>query len=251
MSELWEKDNFINLNIPYIFNREIIEYDLKEAGFSICREFKLLDNEKIDTLNKLDKEARHRRIGIYQRDDKEFKENLKEGFSRARELFIKENNITQNDIISIKKDALFICKKCEYQKIGKYLNFRPKNTYSSYIRLTKNLELYYSKESLDIKGIGDDKLSYHENYIISFLKTYFNKMESEDRQSVLKYVRRYIDKYKNKELGAGYYRTFDNRSIFEFIEDTNDYVITESIKDNIDIRYNLFNIFIKLIKIPL
>lgn len=251
MSELWENDLFINQNIPYIFNREIIEYDLKEAGYNISKEFNLLDDKRLDKLSKLDKESRHVRLGIYQRDDKEFNKRLKECFKEARRLFIISNDIEKDDIISIKKDALFICKKCSEQKIGNYLNFRPKNSYTSYIRLSKSIELYYSKEGLDIKGISDEKLALHEKYMIKFFNTYFSKMESEDRYSVLNYVRRYIDKYKRKELEAGFYRTFDNRSIIELLDDSDAYILTESIKDDIDIRYNLFNVFIKLIKIPL
>ena len=251
MSEIYELDQFINPNIPYIFNREIIEYDLKEAGYSISREFNLLDKDRLKKLDKLDKDARHKKIGIYQRDDKIFKENLKLGFVKVREMFIKLNNIEKDDIVSIKKDALFICKRCEVQKIGNYLNFRPKNTYTSYIRLDKTLELYYNKNGIDVKGISSDKLELHEKFIIKFLTTYFYKMENNDKYNVLDYTRRYIDKYKNKELEAGYYRTFDKRSTIEFLSDNKSYVLSDSIKDDIDIRFNLFNVFIKLIKIPL
>jgi hypothetical protein len=251
MADIWDEELYINPNIPYLFNREIIEYDLKEAGYSIVREFNLLSKDKIEYLNKLDKKKRHITIGIYQRDDKEFKENLKKGFCIARRLFIEKNNIYKNDIVSIKKDALFICKKCEYQKIGKYLNFRPKNTYTSYIRLDKFVELYYNQDNLDIKGIGEDKIELHKNYMVKFLNNYFRKAETSDRVCIINYVRKYIDKYKRKELEAGYYRTFDKRSVIEFINENDSYVLSDSIKDNIDIRFNLFNIFIKLIKIPL
>ena len=251
MNEIWDHDQFINPNIPYIFNREIIEYDLKEAGYSIVREFNLLDDKRLGVLDTLDKTSRHVKLGIYQRDDKDFKENYIKAFSIARRFFIEDNNLTKDDIISIKKDALFICKRCEHQKFGKYLHFRPKNIYTSYIRLDNKLELYYSKDKLDVKGIKDEYLELHKDYIIKFIKTYFNKIETEDSKSVLNYVRRYIDKYKNKELEVGYYRTFDKRSVIEFNDYVDSYVLTESIKNDIDIRFNLFNVFIKLIKIPI
>lgn len=38
MKELWEKELYVNDNIPYIFNTFIYEYDMKEAGFSIIKE---------------------------------------------------------------------------------------------------------------------------------------------------------------------------------------------------------------------
>ena len=45
MAELWKNDTFINPNIVYTFNKEIIEYDLKEAGFSLTKEYNLLDKK--------------------------------------------------------------------------------------------------------------------------------------------------------------------------------------------------------------
>ena len=50
-SKLWKNDSFINQNIPYLFNQEIIEYDMKEAGFSLTKEFQLLDKKIIEKLN--------------------------------------------------------------------------------------------------------------------------------------------------------------------------------------------------------
>ena len=36
---LWKNDNFLNRNIMFLFNKEITEYDMKEAGFSLIQEF--------------------------------------------------------------------------------------------------------------------------------------------------------------------------------------------------------------------
>ena len=45
--KLWERDLFYNKNIPFLFNKEIIEYDMKEAGFSLVQEFHLLPDNII------------------------------------------------------------------------------------------------------------------------------------------------------------------------------------------------------------
>ena len=46
------RDLYINPNIFYLFNKEIIEYDMKEAGFSLIQEYKLLDEKEIEKLKK-------------------------------------------------------------------------------------------------------------------------------------------------------------------------------------------------------
>ena len=252
-SSLWKNDSFINQNIPYLFNHEIIEYDMKDAGFSLTREFHLLDEKIIEKLDKYKKDKRKIELGKIQRDDKDYRDNLKKSFAYARKLFLESNELEDNDIISIKKDAIFVTKKCNEQSLGKYINFRPKNTYTSYIQLPKKMEFYYNFNSLDVKGMSDENLKLHENYLLKFIKSFFLKMETEDEETVIKFTRRFIDKYKKKELEVGYYRTFDYRSEIELTTDTEvvykDY--WEDKKEDIDISYNYTNILLKLIQIPL
>ena len=251
-SKLWKNDSFINQNIPYLFNQEIIEYDMKEAGFSLTKEFQLLDKKIIEKLEKYKKDKRKVELGKIQRDDKDYRDNLKQAFAYARKLFIESNDLEDHDIISIKKDALFIHKKCKNQQFGNHIIFRPKNIYTSYIQLPKKMEFYYNYEKLDVKGMNDENIALHEDYMIKFIKSFFLKMETESEEDVIKFTRRFIDKYKRKELEVGYYRTFDYRSIIEVT--TEDDVLYkdywEDKKEDIDISYNYMNILLKLIQIP-
>lgn len=252
-SSLWKNDSFINPNIPFLFNREIIEYDLKEAGFSLTKELHLLDENVINKLEKFKKEKRKIELGNIQRDNKEYRDSLKKSFAYARKLFFEANGLEDRDIISIKKDAIFLNKKVNYQTFGKYLNFRPKNTYTSYIQMPKKMEFYYNINTLDVKGMNDENIKLHEKYMIKFIKSFFLKMETEDEETVIKFTKRFIDRYKKKELEVGYYRTFDYRSEIELLTDTEvvykDY--WEDKKEDINISYNYFNILLKLIQIPL
>ena len=251
--KLYKKDTWINKDIPYIFNGEITEYDMKSASFSIIKEYKLLSKDKIDILSRLEKEKRNKRVGIYQRDDEVFKEALKLGFIEARKSFFEANDLTQNDILSIKKDAIFTTKKCKYCEFGEIL-FRPKNTYTSYVYLKterKDLELFYSKDGLDVKGISNKKLEDHKEYMIEFLNQYFNKMETQSKSSVLQWLKRFLSKYKFKRLEVGYYRSFDDRSIVINSDDSGGFVFEDGFSDSIDISYNYFNILLKLIKISI
>lgn len=251
-TELWKRDTFINESIPFLFNKEIIEYDMKDAGFSLTQEFNLLDKDKIKYLSKLKKDRRKIEMGLIERDNKEYKESKKEAFKLARKYFFEANDLEINDIISIKKDAIFTTKQCRVRTIGDFINFRPKNFFTSYIHLGKNLEFYYSHDKLDIKGINDSVLIKHNEFMIKFLKMYFRKMETDDNISVIDFMKRFITKYKNYELDVGYYRTFDHKSIFTLLNSEDIFEeYWEEDKEDLDISYNYFNILIKLIQIPL
>ena len=171
---LYKSDTFINDNIFYLFNKTIYEFDMKSAGYNLSRAYKLLPDEKLIELGRYKKDRRTIEIGNLQRADSEYKESLKKAFEEARRMFFESNNLQADEIISIKKDAIFTTRYCDNQKFLDYIEFRPKNEYSSYIRLNKKIELYYSWDKLDIKGLGYDTIEYHKDYMISFIKLFFH-----------------------------------------------------------------------------
>lgn len=252
-SKLYKNDLFVNHNIPFIFNNHIYEYDMKDAGFSLTKEFHLLSDDEIKKLNKYKKQTRTIELGKIQIKNTKYKTLLKEAFVAARQTFFEKNKLEDNDIISVKKDAIFTTKECEYNMFGDNILFRVKNTYSSYIQLKKNLELYYNYEKLDIKGMSDDNIAYHKDYMIDFIKKFFNKMETESKIEVIDFTKRFIDKYKRKELDIGYYRSFDSHSSFKLLDvsDMEFMDMDNSKLDEIDISYNFYNILLKLIQIPI
>ena len=257
VSQIYKKDTFLNKNIFYLFNREIVEYDMEDAGFSLIQEFGLLPDKEIERLKKKGKQKRKIAIGIIQKNDKKFRTDLKEAFSMARESFFISNGLEEEDVISIKKDAIFTKRRCEVEKVGSYINFRKKHEYTSYILLStkkgKPLEIYYGPFDFAVKGISDSLLAYHEDYMIDFMKRFFSKMQTSDKTSVLQFMRRFVDKYKRRELEMGYYRNFNIVSDFTSINEPDvvymDY--DSSAIEDIDISYNYFNILLKLLKIPL
>lgn len=249
---LYKSDTFINDNIFYLFNRSIYEYDMKNAGFNLSRAYKLLPQEKLEELGRMKKERRTIEIGKIQRSDERYKENLKKAFEEARRMFFEANNLEVNDIISIKKDAIFTIKRCDFHEFLEYIDFREKHNYTSYIRLNRKVELYYSDQQMDIKGMSDETIKYHKDYMIHFIHLFFHKMETEDSTTVLKFLRRFIDKYKNRELDIEYYRRFDRDPYFDVIGDEMKYYeYWDDRKEDLDITYNYFEVLIKLIKIPL
>ena len=251
-STLYNQDLFLNDNIFYLFNKSIYEYDMKNAGFNLTKAYKLLPVSKIEELGRMKKDRRTIEIGKIQRKDDSYKIKLIQAFKEARRMFFEMNELENSDIISIKKDAIFTTKKCNFQKFLEYIEFREKNYYTSYIRLNRKVELYYSERQMDIKGLGKDTIEYHKDYIIHFLHLYFKKMECDEKSNVLDFIRKFIDKYKRRELALGYYRRFDRDPYYQVLNDANKYYeYWEENKDEIDISYNFFEVLIKLAKIPL
>lgn len=250
-TDIYKRDSFKNPNIPYLFNKDIIEYDMKSAGFSLVREFKLLPVKTIQKLELMKNQQQKVEIGKLQRDDENFKKALAQSFEDARQLFFDVNDIDINEVLSIKKDAIFLNRRCKNTKLGDFIEFRPKNEYTSYIQLSNKLEFYYAPHQIEVKGISDEELEKHEEFMIKFICNFFRKMETSSDEEVIEFTKRFIDKYKRRKLEVGYYREFDFKSKFRTLygELFNEY--WEENKDELDISYNFQNILIKLIQIPL
>ena len=92
--DLWKHDSFINENIPFLFNKEIIEYDMKDAGFSLTQEFNLLPLDKITYLSKLKKDRRKVEMGLIERDNSTYRDNKYETIATKnyvnKQLIVKE-----------------------------------------------------------------------------------------------------------------------------------------------------------------
>lgn len=259
MTNLYLKDNYLDKNIPYVFNTKIIEYDLKSANTSLCREYNLLPIKQIEEIESMKKDKRVVTIGKLMRKDKVFKEGLKEAFIDIRRRFFEANNIEDKDILSIKKDAIFCFGEKEVTEFGA-CKFKDKNTYSSYMRLN-NFEFYYhpylsslgGECKLDIKGIDDTTLQKHKGFMLKFFATAFKHFETGDLYTQLGYLKRFIDRYKHLELEVGYYREFNQSSkiLLNDSEETYDnevFIPYHHKQEHLNIDYNYFNILIPMVK---
>lgn len=207
------KQVWLNPNIEYLFDQEIIEYDMQDAGFSLIQQFNLLPDEKIKELTKLGKGlTRHIEIGKLQGSDPNFSKALSNKFADLRTIFIQMNKLTDDDILSVKKDAIFTIGKCSKTKFGS-IQFVPKNVYTSYIRFPNinNLEIYYSADQIDVKGISDSVINRHRLYMLDFIRTMISMIEIKDKR-VKRYIMKFIDDYKFNNLDDGYYLEFNNKS---------------------------------------
>ena len=207
-----EKSVWLNPNIEYLFDNDIIEYDIKDAGFSLIKQHRLLPQDKIDWLTSMEKMQRHITIGKMQGNDKEFSRILMTKFAEIRAIFISANNLNDSNIISVKKDAIFTIGECSKIKFGK-IDFAQKNRFSSYVRFIDNrdIEVYYNSGHMDIKGIGDSGINRHRLYILEFIKTMVSYLEGRNH-SAKRYLKKFIDDYKGMRLEDEFYIEFNNIS---------------------------------------
>lgn len=205
------KSTWYNPAVEYIFNREIIEYDMKDAGISIIQHFKLLDEDVISELLTMEKTERHINIGKLRGKDRELSKILNDKFSEMRSIFISENNLTDDKIICVKNDAIYTIGSQSRLQFGK-VEFIKKNIYSSYVRFVDNMniEVFYGR-SMDIKGIGEVNLDKHRLYMLMFIGKIVSYLEGKNA-SLKRYLRSFVDQYKQKELDDGYYIEFNNMS---------------------------------------
>ena len=250
MSTLYQRHKYLNKDVEYIISREIIEYDIQSAGFNIIKKFRLLDDHKIRHLDTLGKKQRQIQIGLYQKENKELKKTLNEKFVEVRKWFFENNDIQDDDILSIKKDAIITTKRCLETEFDN-IRFVEKNIYTSYYYLN-NLELYYNKDTVDVKGVSDELLELHKEYMMDFLYNFFKMMEISKRKKVIELLKDFAYYYKKRQLDIGYYRELNNQSLYKlnqkFFGEKVGVKYTKDI-DNIDIGYNYMNYVVPLISI--
>ncbi len=246
-STLYKHDSYLDRNSELIIGSPIYEYDMSSAGYNICKYYKLLPDDKIDYLESLSKRQRQIELGLIQKKDKEFKTTLKEGFKNARKMLFESNDLSDNDILSIKKDAIFTLKPCKYTEFDNII-FGNKNTYTSFM-LLRNIQLFYNKDRVDVKGIHDDKVKLHRDGILQIIYQTMNQLESMNIERLKSLICDVCEIYKAKELPIEYYREFNANSCYRYNID--DGILFDDIGDidMIDISYNYMNVMMMMVNI--
>lgn len=248
-----KKINFTN-NDYSLIKRTIREYDIKEAGYNLCKYYNLLSDNIMNKLDKLTKDERHIEIGKLQRDDSKFSKNLMIAFSNIQDEFISSNNLSQSDILSIKKDAIFVIGKvCNNIQFGNSVLFIKKNSYSSFYRIGK-YEFYYNNKNnnLDIKGITDLNHPLLDDFK-SIIKLYDL---GNNKDLIFKKLQKFRYEYLNFDLDSEYYREIQSK-MFRISKKYNQITglellipeIDEETFDYIDISYNYINLIAPLISL--
>jgi len=157
---------------------------MQSAGMNILTDlgyFTLQDKER---LTKIDKKKRNILIGLMLKKDKQMVEDLENGFSEARRLFLEMNNIKNSEILSIKRDAIYLINR-EFGidgNISSNLKLIPKNKYDVYMNIN-NREHYYNiaDNRLDLKGYSKDVVRVQQDYLFKFLTSIIEKDSIDDK----------------------------------------------------------------------
>lgn len=247
-SELYKHFSYLTES-KYIISSYIREYDISKANINILLYYNIIDKNRYDYFYNLPKIQREIQVGLLQQD-RTIADTLKNGFLEFRRRFFEANNIQDIDIVSIKNDAIYLLNKIPDVTIFNNIEFKLKNTYTSYYNLNKK-EFYYTYdrihevEILDIKGINKVLLKRHNEYLLEFLKVCFCSVETETIKDVIDIVITFYNKYINKELDIGYYRDFDIYSlytfkkIFRFSDNIKASILSEKELKYLDINCNL------------
>ena len=260
MSDIYKYTYHSNKYIDYLINTYIREYDIRKAGPSALLVGGCISKQQYDWICSLPRQERQIQTGLLSKNNPEFEKVKKQVIMDARKEFITQNNIGDENILSIKNDAIYIIDKSPAYTsfFNGNIEFIPKNIYTSFYRYNRT-EMYYSfdsminKEQLDIKNIGDDKLEYHKEYILDFLMYLFNIVQSSQIVQAIQSLQNIINEYVSLQLPLGFYREFNSRSAFKinFSQFSNFYAdfLPEDIdKSLLDIGQN-FDLFQYLFKI--
>lgn len=238
---------FLNKDIDYIISNHIVEYDLKQADISCLMELGKIDYNLYSKLLNMSKMYRVVTIGNMSKD-KEFAKDVADSIKYFSDLFLKDNKIPKNQILSIKNDAIFLYGDVPVNKLdfGTYVHFIPKNRYTSYMKIG-NLELYYrydmanDDDIITIKGLPDDKLIYHESFVLKICDVFYN-LENHGIDYTLEQFNVFYNDFLNRTLDSSYYREFNPSSKFRIQSPSKVFLldfVDESTKNLIDSSYNL------------
>lgn len=212
-----EKTNYLK-DINFLINNQIYEYDISKANINILFRANMISEDEYNRLLNAPREVRQKDIGIKILRDNNIYKIINQGIIEMRNIFMEVNNISDEQILSAKNDALFIIG--EKPKITKFDNveFVLKNVYNSFF-LANNLEFYYfvdtinNIETLHVKGISDENLYKHKDYMVDFLKALFGTIQLNIKDAIIM-LRYFYNQYINNELDVRYYRNFDSISLY-------------------------------------
>lgn len=248
-------------DISYLSNTLIREYDMSKANINILFSKGIIDRDTYEYLYNSERMVRQIYVGKLLQNNSHNVKELQSGIIEAKKQLFIANNIQNHEVLSIKNDAVFIInRQLKYTKLSDLIEFKEKSIYSSFYNIC-GLEIYYyynsmsKEENIDIKGIGDDTLIFHKDFMIQFLKDVFYTVQVANEEVALRMLKDFYNDYINYNLAVGYYREFNVGSKFLYNVNTtyagtsfSSDAVSENDKRYLNITYNL-KILLELQKI--
>lgn len=244
-----KKSNYLNKDIPYLTNVSIYEYDMSSGGFNILCSKGVFDKKEEQRLINMEKLERNVYIGKKLRKEPELSSILIEGFKEYLTEFCVMNNIENKDILSIKKDAIFVInKKCNKLKVNKYVSLKEANKYTSYLYVN-NIEFYNNTNTLDVKGLKDDVTN--NNAFLGEIKKIMTLMEKNNEIYLFRYLRKLQKDYLEYNVDYALYKELNINNAYKVSLFDHTYYydnIDEDFIDYININYNYFSYIQEIIR---
>lgn len=202
--------------IPYIISTYIREYDISKANINILYHEKQISDQQYQFLYSCPKFQREIIVGKMRKKNQNLTAILKNGIKNARIQLCIANHLTDENILSVKNDAVFVIDRdLKYTQFDN-IRFAHKNTYTSYYKIY-NMEFYYDgiNDVLDVKGMGDSLELYHGPYFTDLLKFLFSEAEKTRPTRFMNTLTECIQSYIHLEYPVEYYREFNNRSMYK------------------------------------
>jgi len=251
--ELVSQMNFLS-DIPFIFDKDIFEYDIKQANIHALLAIREITPEHYEYYSKIPKQMREVEIGYLLQSNPEIYPKMQEVIKEAKRQFVSKNDIKQSQILRIANDSIYIISP--YKSIDTHivindvdLEFVCKNRFNTYMRLDKKVLFFLDTRgdfwNLDIKGINKDKINLHQD-MLSRICNIVDARINGDKEIAIKQLIDLQNEYITKSLPYTCYRELNSDSCFRFtINNTGKGYLINSLPDypdinSIDINYNLY-----------
>jgi hypothetical protein len=246
--DIAQNTNYLNKEVCYLKNTAINEYDITSAGFTVIKFKKLLSDTQIQDLEKLEKYERNVQIGKIMLKKPNIAKEIIETLAKVREAFVVINEIYPEDILTIKKDAIFLIKKVPQKLRIKEFDFRAKSAYTSYCYLNRK-EFYFSSVSkeMDVKGISDNVRELQGNFLLKDIQRFLELAEKFPPDQMFSLLKNYRAKYLERKLDKETYRDLDT-GMFKLRDYTMENISDEDLQE-IDISQNYLNYLVPLFNI--
>ena len=209
--KLAENTNYTNKDYHYLKNVSITEWDIQSAGLSVLKFKTLLPEEELIKLSNMEKHARTVYEGNLQRENPILAESIIKTLAQVRKAFVLVNQIPADNILSIKKDAIFLINFTpKITCIKEFFNFRKKGEYTTFLQIN-NKEFYFNSYTniLDVKGIDKIGVAEHRNFLLKDFSKFLKSSEKVEPSILYDVLKNYRAAYLNRELPVSFYRELD------------------------------------------
>lgn len=234
----------------------IRELDLKAANISILHSKGMLSDDEYNYLRSVPKIDREISIGNMINNTAERNKKgeiftttspiyacIKDGIREAKVWLYKMNNITEDEIVRVANDAIYINRSLPLSYTNNNgVEFVEKEIYSSLLQLN-GVMLFFRYDNnnmldVDIKGLGTGNEQWHNGFMLSVIGQVISLLQKSSATDALNYLSKVYEDYIQLRLPIGMYREFNSFSSFRI---GNFYVSSGIGLDirEIDISYNM------------